>query len=60
MNDASLTDKGIVQLSNAVDGTREDLAATEKAVRDARIAAEKNLKDYTDATLDQSTLWGTL
>lgn len=60
INDASLTDKGIVQLSNAVDGTREDLAATEKAVRDARIAAEKNLKDYTDATLDQSTLWGTL
>ncbi|MDQ0170264.1 tail fiber protein [Paenibacillus tundrae] len=34
IDDASLTDKGIVQLSNAVDGTREDLAATEKAVGD--------------------------
>ncbi|MEK3706734.1 tail fiber protein [Paenibacillus sp. FSL R7-0198] len=45
INDASLTDKGIVQLSNAVDGSREDLAATEKAVRDARIAAETNAKN---------------
>jgi hypothetical protein len=33
INDASLTDKGIVQLSNAVDGTREDVAATEKAIK---------------------------
>lgn len=30
--DASLTKKGIVQLSNITDGTREDLASTEKAV----------------------------
>ncbi|WP_338591848.1 tail fiber protein [Paenibacillus sp. Y5S-9] len=45
INDASITDKGIVQLSNAVDGTREDLAATEKAVRDARVAAETNAKN---------------
>ncbi|GAS80068.1 tail fiber protein [Paenibacillus amylolyticus] len=45
INDASLTDKGIVQLSNAVDGTREDLAATEKAVRDAATAAETNAKN---------------
>ncbi|MEK3922850.1 tail fiber protein [Paenibacillus sp. FSL K6-2393] len=45
INDASLTDKGIVQLSNAVDGSREELAATEKAVRDARVAAETNAKN---------------
>lgn len=57
INDASLTDKGIVQLSNAVDGTREDLAATEKAVRDARIAASTlgtaNAKMYTDSQISQ-------
>ncbi|MFB6473362.1 phage tail protein [Paenibacillus glucanolyticus] len=33
--DASLTQKGIVQLSNATNGTRESVAATEKAVKDA-------------------------
>lgn len=33
--DASLTQKGIVQLSNATDGTRENVAATEKAVGQA-------------------------
>ncbi|MFE0394762.1 phage tail protein [Paenibacillus lactis] len=33
--DASLTQKGIVQLSNATNGTREYVAATEKAVKDA-------------------------
>ncbi|WP_339322302.1 pyocin knob domain-containing protein [Paenibacillus sp. FSL W8-0194] len=33
--DASLTDKGVVQLSNATNGTREDVAATEKAVKAA-------------------------
>ncbi|PWW45190.1 MULTISPECIES: tail fiber protein [Paenibacillus] len=57
INDASLTDKGIVQLSNAVDGTREDLAATEKAVRDARVAASVqatlNAKTYTDTQINQ-------
>ncbi|MDT0121331.1 tail fiber protein [Paenibacillus sp. RRE4] len=45
IDDASLKNKGIVQLSNAVDGTREDLAATEKAIRDARVAAETNAKN---------------
>ncbi|MEI0738778.1 phage tail protein [Paenibacillus sp. JTLBN-2024] len=29
--DASLTEKGVVQLSNATNGTREDVAATEKS-----------------------------
>lgn len=52
INDASLTDKGVVQLSNAVDGTREDVAATEKAVRDARVEvaaqAAASAKTYTD------------
>ncbi|MBY0202973.1 MULTISPECIES: tail fiber protein [Paenibacillus] len=45
IDDASLTNKGIVQLSNAVDGTRENRAATEKAVRDAATAAETNAKN---------------
>ncbi|PAD73709.1 hypothetical protein CHH67_19690 [Paenibacillus campinasensis] len=35
IQDASLTQKGIVQLSNATNGTRENVAATEKAVKDA-------------------------
>lgn len=33
--DASLTDKGIVQLSNATDGIRENVAPTEKALKAA-------------------------
>ncbi|MED5018938.1 phage tail protein [Paenibacillus chibensis] len=33
--EASTTQKGIVQLSNATDGTREDVAATERAVKAA-------------------------
>lgn len=37
--DASLTQKGKVQLSSRTDGTSETVAATEKAVRDARVAA---------------------
>ncbi|WP_340027246.1 phage tail protein [Paenibacillus sp. FSL H7-0940] len=37
--DASLTQKGKVQLSSKTDGTSEAVAATEKAVRDARVAA---------------------
>lgn len=32
IDDASLTQKGIVQLSDATDGSRSDIAATEKAV----------------------------
>lgn len=32
--DASLTAKGKVQLSNAIDGSREDVAATERAVKE--------------------------
>ncbi|ETT30652.1 putative tail fiber protein [Paenibacillus sp. FSL R5-192] len=61
--DASLIDKGIVQLSNAIDGISETLASTEKAVNDARVAsvsaastdattkanaAQGNAKTYTD------------
>lgn len=36
---ATLTEAGIVQLSNKTDGTSETLAATEKAVRDAKNAS---------------------
>ncbi|MCM3135307.1 phage tail protein [Paenibacillus polysaccharolyticus] len=43
--DASLTQKGKVQLSNKTDGTSETMAATEKAVRDAATAAETNAKN---------------
>jgi len=42
--DASLTQKGKVQLSNKTDGTSETVAATEKAVRDARVAAASDAK----------------
>ncbi|WP_136603673.1 pyocin knob domain-containing protein [Paenibacillus dokdonensis] len=42
--DASTTQKGIVQLSNATDGEREDVAATERAVK----AAEEKAKSYVD------------
>ncbi|QOS82586.1 tail fiber protein [Paenibacillus sp. JNUCC31] len=62
--DASLTQKGKVQLSSKTDGSSETLAATEKAVRDARVAAisaaatdattksnaaETNARDYINA-----------
>ncbi|MGF6356443.1 hypothetical protein ABIE27_004361 [Paenibacillus sp. 4624] len=43
--DASLTQKGKVQLSNKMDGTSETVAATEKAVRDAKVAAETSAKN---------------
>ncbi|WDQ34799.1 phage tail protein [Paenibacillus marchantiae] len=43
--DASLTQKGKVQLSSKTDGTSETVAATEKAVSDARVAAETNAKN---------------
>ncbi|SEM85689.1 pyocin knob domain-containing protein [Paenibacillus sp. OK076] len=62
--DASLTQKGKVQLSSKTDGTSETVAATERAVRDARVAAinaaatdaatksnaaETNARDYINA-----------
>lgn len=43
--DASLTQKGKVQLSSKTDGTSETLAATEKAVNVARAAAETSAKN---------------
>ncbi|KZS45260.1 hypothetical protein AWU65_04600 [Paenibacillus glucanolyticus] len=45
--DASLTEKGIVQLSSATNGTRENVAATEKAVKAAYDEALAG-KQYTD------------
>jgi hypothetical protein len=47
--DASLTQKGQVQLSSKTDGTSETVAATEKAVRDARVAAINSAQAYVDA-----------
>ncbi|MEC0370057.1 tail fiber protein [Paenibacillus chibensis] len=52
--DASLTKKGITMLSNATDGTREDVAATEKAVKtanDRAVTAESNSKSYADTQI---------
>ncbi|MGG1612214.1 GDSL-type esterase/lipase family protein [Paenibacillus sp. FSL K6-2441] len=43
--DASLTVKGKVQLSNATDGTREDVAATEKAVKLVSDSVASHLAD---------------
>ncbi|WP_440117144.1 tail fiber protein [Paenibacillus sp. QZ-Y1] len=47
--DASLTQKGKVQLSSKTDGTSETMAATEKAVSDARVTAISAAS--TDATI---------
>ncbi|AWP30785.1 hypothetical protein B9D94_04395 [Paenibacillus sp. Cedars] len=52
--DASLTEKGIVQLSSATNGTRENVAATEKAVKDAALQA----KSYTDQQISLVTETG--
>ncbi|MDQ0090194.1 hypothetical protein J2T12_003608 [Paenibacillus anaericanus] len=40
---ASLTEAGIVQLSNATDGTRENVAVTEKALREVASTAAASL-----------------
>lgn len=52
--DASLTEKGIVQLSNVTNGTRENVAATEKAIKDAALQA----KSYTDQQISLVTETG--
>lgn len=52
--DASLAEKGIVQLSNATNGTRENVAVTEKAVNDAALQA----KSYTDQQISLVTETG--
>ncbi|EJQ5172075.1 tail fiber protein [Escherichia coli] len=52
MEDASLTTKGVVKLSSAVDSTSESLAATPKAVKAAYDNAEKKLqKDQNGADI---------
>ncbi|MFU1798699.1 phage tail protein, partial [Paenibacillus azoreducens] len=51
---ASLTEAGIVQLSNETNGTRENVAATEKAVKDAGLWA----KSYTDQQIGLVTETG--
>lgn len=45
--DASLTVKGKVQLSNKINGDSEERAPTEKALNDARLAAQKHVDDKT-------------
>ncbi|MGV2883304.1 phage tail protein [Paenibacillus taichungensis] len=50
--DASLTQKGKVQLSNKTDGTSETVAATEKAV--------KQVYDYMKIYVEQNNRWGIL
>lgn len=52
--DASLTQKGVVQLSNATDRDAEDQAATPKAVKDATLQA----KSYTDQQISLVTETG--
>ncbi|MEC0242760.1 phage tail protein [Paenibacillus dokdonensis] len=47
-NEATLTQKGVTQLSNATNGTRENVAATEKAVS---LAVAASQIPYTDKTL---------
>ncbi|MBB6023256.1 phage-related tail fiber protein [Paenibacillus sp. JGP012] len=49
--DASLTQKGKVQLSNKTDGTSETVAATEKAVGEVNIIVRN---------LEESQKWGAL
>ncbi|MDP1513072.1 pyocin knob domain-containing protein [Paenibacillus sp. CMAA1739] len=44
--DASLTKKGVTQLSKAVDGTRDDIAATESAVSSAYGLANSGVHPY--------------
>jgi len=52
--DASLTVKGKVQLSNAIDRDREDIAATEKAVHDATKYADTQIT-FNKAQIEQET-----
>ncbi|WP_422658195.1 phage tail protein [Paenibacillus sp. EC2-1] len=44
--DASTTQKGIVQLSNAIDGTRENVAATERAANAIRNSVDTFKAEY--------------
>ncbi|WP_145475694.1 tail fiber protein [Yersinia similis] len=56
---ASLSQKGIVQLSSAINSDSETLAATSKAVKTASEAAlkiEKNLSDLNDTTLARTNI----
>ncbi len=60
--DATLTDKGFVQLSSATGSTDETKAATPKAVKiamdnaNARLAKERNLADLTNVPLARQSL----
>lgn len=59
IKDASLTQKGIVQLSSATNSTSEALAATPKAVKtvnDAALQKSANLSDLTNKSAARSAL----
>ncbi|WJM09535.1 phage tail protein [Paenibacillus sp. PK1-4R] len=56
--EASLTQKGKVQLSSKTDGTSETVAATEKAVRDARIATNYAIDVHADSIVNSSETHG--
>ncbi|MGE6667600.1 pyocin knob domain-containing protein [Paenibacillus xylanexedens] len=61
--DASLTQKGKVQLSSKTDGTSETVAATEKAVRDALTAAKAASLSRTGGAMTGRLImnqWGTI
>ena len=51
IKDASITQKGIVRLSNAIDSTDETLASTPKAVSQV----VERLEDYADDLFAQSS-----
>src|SRR5690606_7346656 len=50
---ASLSQRGIVQLTNSRSSTREDLALTAKAMNDHRASADHDDRYYTKAQVDQ-------
>lgn len=63
--DASLVQKGIVQLSNATDGVRENVAATEKALKAAYDRGTEGVNAASAlsnkiAALENSNRWGAL
>lgn len=53
--DASTTQKGVVQLSNATDSTSETLAATPKSVKDAKDGLSTQIGILSDKTDDLKT-----
>jgi hypothetical protein len=55
IQDATLLVQGVVQLSNAINGTRQNIAATEKAVGDLKIHAN-NASNLSNGTVNNDRL----